>query len=487
MSGLFGVYDGKTSACLDAVLYGTDYHTHMFPELVGVAVRRSVTGFWHDIHDISTEGTFRDRFRKNLKSLKADLEEKEESADFALGAISDHDAQPLTVSTRLGDFAIAGEGNIHNLKELSDKYKNKQPFIITNPDQDDNSIELATRIIFEADDVPSGIEKFWSEIEGSMSLMLVDKLGKMYAARSARGVSVLNVGKKADSNGFAVASESFALQKGDYEPYKYLLPGEIVSIDKTGLKVLKEGCQGNCNVCLFKLIYSSFPASIIEGVEVEMARNGCGEVLGRLFKGEAQRVVGLPDSGLGHAVGVIVATSIPPGRHIVKYTPSWPRSFGAKYQKLRELIAEKKIIFCRHTILKYTIIVIVDDSIVRGTQLSDLLSYLRELGVTEIHLLIACPPLMYPCIYLRSTRTQDELAARRAIKLIEGRDIEDVTAYLDPTSPQYAKMIEKITQQMNADSLIYNTLPGMIEGVGISESDICTYCWTGKKIQYEAA
>jgi amidophosphoribosyltransferase len=261
---------------------------------------------------------------------------------------------------------------------------------------------------------------------------------------------------------------------------KELAPGEIVLINEKGVKTLRKGMKGN-QICAFLWIYTGFPASSYEGLNTEIVRERCGRCLAHHDRGlKADLVAGVPDSGLAHAQGYAMESGIPLRRPLVKYTPGYGRSYTPPNQKTRDLIATMKLIPIRE-IIDGNRIVLCEDSIVRGTQLKNYtVKKLWDCGAKEIHVRPACPPLMFPCKYSLSTRSLDELATRKAIRALEGRDVKDVAPYIDHTTAKYKKMVDWIRRDLQISSLKFQTLEDMIEAIGLPREKLCLYCWNGK-------
>jgi amidophosphoribosyltransferase len=339
-----------------------------------------------------------------------------------------------------------------------------------------NLSELAAKLILAGKNIIDGIEQMFSKIDGSCSLLLLNKEG-VYAARDRFGYTPLVIGRKGDS--WAVTTETSAFTNLDYRIVKYLEPGEVVLITAKGIVSKRKGRKCN-QICSFLWIYTGFPASSYEGINVEMVRERCGRCLARKDDVSADMAAGIPDSGTTHAIGYAMESGIPFRRPLVKYTPGFDRSYIPASQARRDLVARMKLLPIPD-IIRGNRIIFCDDSIVRGTQLKNYtIQKLKECGIKEIHFRIACPPLMFPCKYNFSTRSISELAARRAIKDIEGKDIKDVSDYVDEHSPQHKKMVNWIAHDLGVTTLRYQKLDDMIEAIGMPQESLCTYCWTGK-------
>jgi len=464
MSGIFGVVSKKD--CVKDLFYGTDYHSHLGTQFAGLAVwGEKLTRKIHDIRD----SQFKAKFFEDYQRMKGNK---------GIGIISVSDEQPIYVNSKFGPFAIAINGFIDNSDELvAEMYKQGQSFSeVTNGHV--NSAELVSKLIIKGEDIVDGIAYMFSRIEGSCSLLLLHKDG-LYSARDRLGYSPLVVGKR--DNDWAVTTETTAFSNLDYKIAKYLQPGEIVLIDEKGMKSKRGGRPTN-QICAFLWIYTGFPASSYEGISVEMVRERCGKFLAKGDNFPRDIISGIPDSGTTHAIGYAMESKLPFRRPLVKYTPGFDRSYTPPSQEQRDLIARMKLIPIQE-IVKGKRIVVCDDSIVRGTQFKNYtIEKLKECGVKEIHLRIACPPLMFPCKFNYSTRSIHELAARRAIKAIEGKDLKDVRAYLDEGSPKYKKMVDWITHDLGVTTLKYQRLNDMVSAIGLPKDKLCLYCWTGREL-----
>jgi len=339
-----------------------------------------------------------------------------------------------------------------------------------------NMTELVAKLIILGKDIVSGIEQMFNEISGSCSLLIVNKDG-VYAARDRYGYFPLMIGRKKDA--IAVTTETAAFHNLGYAIEKYLSPGEIVLLNESGIQ---SKCKGNgiTQTCSFLWIYTGFPASNYEAINTEIVRENSGKALAKDDDVKADLVAGIPDSGTAHAIGYAMGSGVPYRRVLIKYTPGYGRSYTPPSQEIREKVAKMKLIAVPE-IIKGKRVVICDDSIVRGTQLkSYTIQKLKECGVKEIHLRIACPPLMFPCKFNFSTRSIYELAAHRAIRSLEGKDIEDVSEYIDERSAKHARMVEWICKEVGATSLRFQTLNDMVSSIGLPKDKLCLYCWTGK-------
>ena len=468
MAGIFGSVS-KKGDCAKSLYYGVDYHCHLGTDYAGLAVFGE-KGIERKIHDIRGEN-FRPKFQQDYAKMKG---------KYGIGVIG-YDIQPIVLSYRHGVFSLVMNGNIANLSEIVAELQSQgSNFAEIQPDSSISPAEVMAEIVSKADTIELGIESIFNRIQGSISLLILTS-GGIYAARDRQGHSALVVGEGED--GFAVTTETTAFPNLKYNIISELLPGEIVRITENGIEKRREGNLAVGHPCAFLWIYTSFPATSIEGINVEKARYNSGALLARRDKAvgfTADIVAGVPDSGVGHAIGYANESGIPYARPIVKYTPSWPRSYMPSDQSTRDLIADMKLIAIPE-LIKGKRIVICDDSIVRGTQLRKMIKEkLLAHGAKEVHLRIACPPLMFPCMYNQSTRTAGELAARKAIRILTGKDVQDVSEYLDRNSPIYQKMVDTVARELGANSLMYQGLDDMASAIGRPVDKICTFCWTGR-------
>ncbi|MCK9614867.1 MAG: amidophosphoribosyltransferase [Candidatus Omnitrophica bacterium] len=463
MSGIFGTISQEN--CVEDLFYGTDYHSHMGTEYAGLAVLNDT--FIRQIHGIA-QSQFKSKFFEDYYNIQA---------KSGIGVISDFDEQPIYLNSKLGQFCIVTVGLIENKEALVASLLNKGISFSEMKHGGVNVTELIAKIIIQGKTLIDGIEKMFSIIDGSCSLLLLTEEG-IYAARDRFGYTPLAIGKKPGA--FAVASETSAFANLGFDLEKYLAPGEIVLVTKDGLVEKKSGTKNN-KICTFLWIYTGFPASCYEGINVEVVRERCGRSLAKHDKDiEADVVSGVPDSGVAHALGYAIESKIPYRRPLVKYTPGYGRSYTPPSQETRDLIAKMKLIPIEE-IIRDNRIVVCEDSIVRGTQLKNFtINKLWDAGAKEVHVRPACPPLMFPCKFCLSTRSIHELAARKAIKALEGHDIEDISEYIDHTSEKYRKMVEWIARDLEVTTLRFQIIKDMVEAVGLPQEKLCLYCWTGK-------
>jgi len=464
MSGIFGVVSKKD--CAETLFYGTDYHSHLGTEYGGMAVLEK--DFTRQIHTLS-QSQFKSKFYDDYKYM---------NGSKGIGVISDYDEQPIYLNSKFGPFCIVTSGFVENAEELAaELLKNGISFSEVS-ERAVNTPELIAKLINQGNDLIGGIENVFDAINGSCSLLLLHKDG-IYAARDRFGYTPLIVGKRTDA--WAVTSETSAFPNNEFEVEKHVEPGEIILINEDGLTQKRPG-QGDVNqICAFLWIYTGFPASSYEGINVEIVRERCGRHLAKRDKDiEVDLVSGVPDSGCAHGLGYAMESGKPFRRPLVKYTPGYGRSYTPPSQRRRDLIARMKLIPIKE-VIEGNSIVVCEDSIVRGTQLKNFtIKKLWDGGAKQIHIRPACPPLMFPCRFNLSTRSIHELAARRAIRSLEGRDLDDVSEYIDHNSEKYKRMVEWIARDLGVSTLRYQTVDDMVEAIGWPREKLCMYCWTGK-------
>ena len=462
MSGIFGVVARKD--CADDLFYGTDYHSHLGTQFAGLAIYGKE--LIRKIHDIKGS-QFKAKFHEDYLKMPGNK---------GIGVISARDEQPIVMNSKLGPFAIVTNGYIDNAEKLArDLFKRGRSFTEVAEGRI-NFTELCAKMIISGKNIVGGVENIFSKIQGSCSLLLLNKDG-IYACRDRLGLTPLVVGKK--GNAWAVSTESSAFLNLGYELVRYLEPGEIVLLSRAGLKIKRKGAKTN-QICSFLWVYTGFPASSYEGINVESSRERCGAFLAKDDNIQADIVAGIPDSGTAHAIGYSMQSGVPLRRPLVKYTPGFDRSYTPATQERRDLVARMKLIPIPQ-IIKGKRIVFCDDSIVRGTQLKNYtIQKLKKHGIKEIHLRIACPPLMFPCKFNYSTRSINELAARRAIKAIEGKEPKSLAEYLDEKSAKHKQMVAWINKDVGATTLKFQKLDDMIAAIGLAKEKLCLYCWTGK-------
>jgi amidophosphoribosyltransferase len=463
MSGFFGAI--SKSSCVEDVFYGTDYHSHLGTKRAGMVFIVPQKGFRRSIHNLENS-YFRNKFEDELMGFKG---------NSGLGIISDTDPQPILFNSHLGRFAIVTVSRLLNLDELESRFLNKKNHFTENFEGNINPTEVVANLICEKEDFVSGIENVFESVKGSCSLLILTEDG-IIAARDNLGRTPVVIGKK--ENAYAVAVESCSFPNTGYEIEYYLGPGEIMHITSDGYTQLRKPGD-KMQICAFLWVYYGYPPSYYEGINVDECRNRCGAALARRDTVDADFVCGIPDSGVGHAIGYGNEKRIPYKRAYAKYTPTWPRSFMPQNQELRDLVARMKLI-PNKAIINGKKMVFLDDSIVRGTQLKDNTIDLRKSGAAEVHMRIACPPLLYPCEFLNfsQSRTPLELAGRKAVFQLEG-GTDELTEYSNPDSEKYSKMVDKIAKTLDLDSLIYQRLDDLVDAIGLPKEKLCTHCWDG--------
>ena len=472
MGGFFAAASREN--CIFDVFFGTDYHSHLGTRRAGMIMYDRKDGYQRAIHNIENS-PFRTKFESEVNDMHGHM---------GIGCISDYDPQPLLVRSHHGTFAIMTVGRINNYKELVDElFDGGSMHFLEMSGGLINKTELVAALINQKDNLVEGIRFAQDKIDGSMSIVLMTDKG-IFCARDLLGRTPIAIGMKPD--GFCASFEAFAYKKLGYRDYKELGPGEIDVITPEQVTILVK--PGNkMRICAFLWVYYGYPSSSYEGVSVEDMRYKCGANFAKrdgMTKEDIDTVAGVPDSGIAHAIGYSNESHVPYSRPFIKYTPTWPRSFMPTVQSRRDMIAKMKLIPV-HELIDGKRILLIDDSIVRGTQLRETCDFLYSDGAREVHARPACPPIMFGCKYISFSRsTSDmELIARRIISREEGEDVsrEIIDEYTDPDSERYKNMVKGICKQMNFTSLSYNRLDDMIDAIGIDKDKICTYCWTGKE------
>ena len=472
MGGIFGVVSDQD--CSLDLFFGVDYHSHLGTRRGGLAVLQDDGKFKRSIHNISNS-PFRTKFENDIGEMHGKM---------GIGCISDFEPQPLLVNSHLGPFAITTVGLVANRDQLVKEVLEKDhAHFLEMSGGEINQTELIVALINEKDTILDGIKNVQDKVVGSITLMVMTKDG-IYGARDKFGRTPLQIGKK--ENAYCLSFESHAYVNLGYRDFKELGPAEIVFVDTNGVKVLQEK-QKKMKICTFLWIYYGYPTACYEGVNVEQMRYNCGKCLAKRdmdnnIKPDA--VAGVPDSGTAHAVGYANESGVPFTRPFIKYTPTWPRSFMPTSQDQRNLIAHMKLIPVQQLIRDKKLL-LIDDSIVRGTQLRETTDFLYESGAKEVHVRPACPPIMFGCKYLNFSRSKSEmdLIARRVIEKVEGPDAsrETIQKYCDPDSPEYAKMLEEIKNQLHFTTLRFHRLDDMLDSTGLPHECLCTYCWDGRE------
>ena len=468
MSGLFGV--ASKESCIFDLYFGTDYHSHLGTRRAGMATYGE-DGWHKKIHRIENS-PFRTKFDNDLDSL---------TGNMGIGCISDFEAQPILVRSHHGTYAITTTSKINNADQLLEDALNKSAHFFQMSNQEINPTELVAALINQKENLIEGIQYALDVVEGSLSMLVLTEKG-IYAARDKQGRTPIVLGKKDGAR--CATFESFAFLNLGYELDRELGPGEIVVFDENSCKTLVAPGK-DMKICTFLWVYYGYPSATYEGVNVEEMRYNCGKLLARRDNVDVDVVAGVPDSGTAHAVGYANEAGIPFSRPFIKYTPTWPRSFMPTIQTRRNLIAKMKLIPV-HELIEGKKLLLIDDSIVRGTQLRETTEFLYESGAKEVHIRPACPPLLFGCKYLNFSRSTSEmeLIARRVVDELEGRHVTEIDLlqeYADPDSEKYQNMIDGICKKLNFTSLRYHRLDDMLDSVGIEHCKMCTYCWNGKE------
>ncbi len=493
MGGFFGVTSRED--CVMDLFFGTDYHSHLGTRRGGMAVYGK-NGFQRSIHNIENS-PFRTKFERDVEEL---------AGTSGIGSISDNEPQPLLIQSHLGSYAIVTVGKINNEEALIQQaFENGHIHFMEMSGGRINATELTASIINQKQSLMEGLLYAQELIEGSMTILLLTPEG-IYASRDRYGRTPVVVGKK--ENAYCVSFESFAYINLGYHDCTELGPGEIALVSSSGIQSLSQP-RKEMKICSFLWVYYGYPTSSYEGVNVEEMRYRCGEILAKrdigCGKGSCSQcpgraktmetkdtannispdiVAGIPDSGIAHAIGYANESGIPFARPFIKYTPTWPRSFMPQNQSQRNLIAKMKLIPV-DALIRGKSLLLIDDSIVRGTQLGETTEFLYQSGAKEVHIRPACPPLLFGCKYLNFSRSNSDLdlITRRIIREREGDQVspELLADYVDPDSQNYAEMVEEIRKRLNFTSLKFHRLDDLIESIGLPEDSLCTYCWSGKE------
>lgn len=464
MSGFFGSI--SKNDCVNDVFYGTDYHSHLGTKRAGVAFLSEQKGFQRAIHSLE-DGYFRNKFENDIKGF---------SGNSGIGVISDTEAQPMVVNSHFGKFGVATVSRIANIDELEEHFLHLHHTFSETSQGTVNPTELVSMLIAEGDDFVSGIENVYEKVKGSCSMLILTENG-IIAARDKWGRTPIVIGKK--EGAYAAAFESCSFSNLGYETEIFLGPGEIVKLTADGIEQLRKPNK-EMQVCSFLWIYYGYPPSFYEGINVEESRYRCGAVLAKDDHITGDFVAGIPDSGVGHAVGYSHATGIPYKRPYTKYTPTWPRSFMPQSQNMRDLVAKMKLI-PNKSIIKDKVGIFLDDSIVRGTQLKDNVRDLHDAGIKEVNMRIACPPLTYPCEFLNFSRSRSsmELATHKAVKELEGVEVTDMKEYSDSSTEKYKTMVDKIRENLGLTTLEFQKMDDLVQAIGLPKEKLCTHCFDG--------
>ena len=468
MGGFFGV--ASKQDCVIELFFGTDYHSHLGTRRAGMAVYNQEKGYDRAIHNIENS-PFRTKFDKDVNEMEGNI---------GIGSISDYEPQPLIIRSHHGTYAITTVGKINNVDSIvKGLFAKGHSHFLEMSGGEINVTELVASIVNQKDNIIEGIQYAQELIEGSMTILIMTPKG-IYAARDKRGRTPVSIGKKEDAH--CISFESFAYLNLGYEEVRELGPGEIVIVTPDSVTTLVQPGK-DLKICTFLWVYYGYPSSSYEGVGVEQMRYNCGAKLAERDCVKTDIVAGIPDSGTAHAVGYSNRSGIPFSRPFIKYTPTWPRSFMPSIQTERKLIAKMKMLPL-HDLIKDKSLLLIDDSIVRGTQLSETTEFLYEKGAKEVHIRPACPPILFGCKYLNFSRSSNELEliTRRVLKEIEeeGKKV-DLKLYANPDTPEYQDMVDRIEKRLNFTSLQFQRLDDMLDSVGLERSKLCTYCWDGEE------
>ena len=469
MGGFFGNIEVKD--CVNDLFYGTDYNSHLGTKRAGLVTFDKEKGFTRSIHSLERD-YFRSRFESELEKF---------AGKSGIGVISDTDPQPILINSHLGRFAVVTVAKINNTREIAKELLDKRMHLSEMSANNINQTELVALMINMGDTFTDGINIVYKKVKGSCSILILTEDG-IIAARDALGRTPIVIGKK--DEGYAVTSETTSLPNLDFKPIRDIGPGEIVKIKADGIEVLQKPFN-KCQICSFLWVYYGFPASDYEGINTEYVRETAGKVMGEEDDTEADCVCGVPDSGVGTALGYAEGHKIPYKRAVLKYTPTWPRSFTPGNQSRRNLVAKMRLI-PNEAILKDQRVVFCDDSIVRGTQLRDNVRTFFEYGAKEVHARISCPPLVYSCPFIGFTASKSdlELITRRIIQDFEGNANSKLDLYATTDSPQYKRMVEEIGRRLGLTSVKFNKIETLVKAIGMPKERICTHCFDGSSYFY---
>ena len=464
MGGFFGTV--RKNSIVTDLFYGTDYHSHLGTKRGGMATYDPLTGFVRSIHSLENS-YFRTKFEPILSRF---------SGNAGIGIISDNDSQPIVVNSKVGKFAIVSVAKIANMAQLEKELLDSGAHFAELSSGNTNPTELIATIIASGKDIVDGIRQVQQRVKGSVSMLLLTP-GGIIAARDKWGRTPVVIGKKAD--GYAAVSETASLPNLDYEIVRDLAPAEIVRLTADGITTLSPGID-KMQICSFLWVYYGFPVSSYEGRNVEEVRFKSGYIMGEKDDTDIDCVCGIPDSGVGMALGYAEGKGVPYHRAVAKYTPTWPRSFTPGRQELRNLVAKMKLI-PNGAMLRGHKVAFCDDSIVRGTQLKDNVKMLYDYGAEEVHIRIACPPLIYGCPFIgfTSSKSDMELITRRIIKELEGNPDKNLELYATTGTPEYEAMVQRIAEKFGIDSLRFSTIEDLVKAIGLPKCKVCTHCFDG--------
>ncbi len=469
MGGFFGTISKKE--CATDLFYGTDYNSHLGTKRAGIVTFDKEKGFTRSIHSLERD-YFRSRFEGELEAFKG---------NSGLGIISDTDPQPILVNSHLGRYAVVTVAKVNNLREIAEELKEKRMHLSEMSQNNINQTELIALLVNMGDTFVDGINLVFKKVKGSCSLLVLTEDG-IIAARDALGRTPIILGRK--DGAYAATSESTSLPNLGYDIVRNVGPGEIVKITAEGEEVLQKPFS-RCQICSFLWVYYGFPVSEYEGVNAEYVRETAGQKMGEEDDLEADCVCGIPDSGVGFALGYSDGHKIPYKRAVLKYTPTWPRSFTPSKQSRRQLVAKMKLIPNR-AILDNQRVVFCDDSIVRGTQLRDNVKMFFDYGAREVHARISCPPLVYGCPFVGFTasKSEMELLTRQIIQDFEGDANKNLEKYATTDTPEYTRMVNEIGKRLGLTSVKFNKIETLIDAIGLPKDRVCTHCFDGTSYEF---
>jgi len=464
MGGLFGVISKQK--CISDLYYGTDYHSHLGTRMGGLATWNANGTFARSIHSLGNS-QFRAKFEEDLSKF---------DGSSGIGVISDTDPQPIIMNSHLGKFAVVTVGKINNIVQLEEELLKAGKSFTELSSGSTNPTEVIALLVTLGNSYSEGIEIVKEKVRGSCSFLLLTENG-IYACRDRYGRTPLVTGKK--DGAFAVCTETCSFANLGFETDRFLGPGEVVMLTPdSSVQITPPGTK--LQICSFLWIYYGYPTSSYENINVDDVRYSLGYIMGMKDNTQLDVSSAIPDSGTCMAIGYASGKKIPYRCAIVKYTPTWPRSFTPPKQSIRDTVAKMKLI-PNKALLREKRIAFCDDSIVRGTQLRDNAQVLYGYGAKEIHIRISCPPLVFPCEFVNFTasRTPLELITRRYIQSKEGSDSRNLDKYVDEKSEEYKEMASYIKKELKLTSLKYNTMETLIKSIGLPKERICTHCFDG--------
>ena len=452
MGGFFGTI--STRSCVNDQFYGTDYNSHLGTKRAGLVTFDKEQGFSRKIHNLERD-YFRSKFEDELDSF---------SGNLGIGVISDTDPQPIIVNSHLGRYAVVTVAKINNLRQIADELLERRMHFSELSANNINQTELVALLINMGRTFVEGINLVYRKIEGSCSMLIMTENG-IIAARDFLGRTPIVVGKK--DGAYAVSSETTSFPNLDFHRVRDLGPGEIVYLTADNMEVLQEPFKRE-QICSFLWVYYGFPASDYNGINVEAVREANGKMMGENDDTDVDSVCGVPDSGVGMALGYAEGKGVPYKRSVLKYTPTWPRSFTPGNQERRALVAKMKLI-------------------PNPSLLKDHVKTFFEYGAKEVHCRISCPPLVYGCPFIGFTTSKSdmELITRRIIKDFEGDDKKNLEKYAQTDSPEYKRMVDEIARRLGLTSLKFAKLEDLIEAIGMPKCKVCTHCFDGSSYCHE--